>query len=578
MKNATGLPRAPRRRRLTLWILLGVLLVFIGAELWVGVRGSAAADELSEARALATDLREQMTSGNSTEAAATLKQVGTHTAAALSLTSDPVWQAMELIPFAGPNLVAVRESARAVDDLVTGVATPLLPVTGDLDAGSFAGASIPIQPLIDAAPMAREASDAAEDISNRVSQIEASRTLPFIREAVLDLGALVTEVTEVVQSIDRATTLLPNMLGAEGPRNYLLLFQNNAELRASGGIAGATAVVTVTNGNLSLGAQRSTLDYPRLAQPVLPLTQAEATVHGTILGRYIQDVNLTPDFSRTGELARAMAEPVVGIPLDGVIAIDPYVLAYILGATGPVQLSNGETLTSENAVKLFLSDVYATIPDPAEQDSYFASVTNTVFTALSTRDVDPAKLLAAIGRSGDEGRIRVWSADPAEQEVIAETTMAGVPADESEAVVGVFLNDATGGKMDYYLSTTVALSCSEEEEQRVTVKLSNGAPADAATSLTGYVTGNGVYGVPKGSIRTQVIVVLPPGARAVLRSGSESTVVRNDAGLVVLSRYVEIQPGRSDSVVVTYADAVPNRVVATPGVDVSPERGQALCP
>lgn len=577
MPHAHVVRHAPRRR-LTLWILLGVLLVVTAAGLWVGVRGVAAADELSTARSLASGLQEEMAAGNSADAAVRLERMGTHTAAALALTSDPVWQTMELLPFAGPNLVAVRESARAVDDMVTEVAKPLLPLVGDLDAGSFAGASIPIQPLVDAAPLARKASDAVESISNRVSQIESARTLPFIREAVIDLDTLVTEVAEVVQSIDRATTLLPTMLGAEGPRNYLVLFQNNAELRASGGIPGATAVLTVTGGNLSLASQRSTLDYPRLAQPVLPLTESEGALHGTILGRYIQDVNLTPDFSRTGELAKAMAEPVVGIPLDGVLAIDPYVLSYVLSATGPVELGDGTTVTSENAAKLFLSDVYATIPDSDDQDAYFASVTNTIFSALSTRDVDPAKLLAAIGRSGDEGRIRVWSAEPSEQEVIAETTIAGVPADETEAVVGVFLNDATGGKMDYYLSGAVAVSCSEDDQQ-VTVKLTNGAPEDAATSLTGYVTGNGVYGVPKGSIRTQVLVVLPPGARAVLRAGSESTVVRNDAGQVVLSRYVEIQPGQSDSVVVNYADAVPTRITTTPGLDVnSPEGGQALCP
>lgn len=577
MKNATDLPRAPRRRRLTLWISIAVFLVLVGAGLWVGIRGASAADELSTARTLAARLQSEMMSGNAKDAAVTLEKVGTHTATALELTSDPVWRAMELIPFAGPNLVAVRESARAVDDMVTGVATPLLPLTGDLDAGSFAGASIPIQPLVDAAPMAKEAREAAESISDRVSQIEANRTLPFVRDAVLELTGLVTQVTETVQSIDRATTVLPGMLGADGPQNYLVLFQNNAELRASGGLPGATAVLTATNGVLTLSSQRSTLDYPKLAQPVLPLTAAESGLHGAILGRYIQDVNLTPDFSRTGELAKAMAEPVVGIPLDGVLAIDPYVLSYVLAATGPVELADGSMLTSENAVKLLLSDVYATIPDSRAQDAFFASVTNRVFNVLSSRAVDPAKLLRAIGQSGDEGRVRLWSADPAEQKVIEETTLAGVPAEESEAVLGVYLNDATGGKMDYYLTTTVALSCGEEE-QRVTVKLANGAPQDAATSLTPYVTGNGVYGVPPGSIRTQVLVILPPGARAVLRAGSDSAVLRDDAGRVVVSQYLELQAGRSDTVVVNYADASPTRITTTPGLKVnSPERGQAPC-
>lgn len=570
-------PDSPRRR-LALWIFLGVLLVTLVAGMWVGFRGAAAADELSAARSLASRVGQDMTAGNSAKAAVRLEKMGRHTAAALALTSDPVWRAMELIPLAGPNLVAVRESAQAVDDMVTDVATPLLPLTGDLDAGSFAGASIPLQPLIDAAPMARGASEAAEAISARLSQIDAARTLPFIRDAVLELTALVTEVTETVTSIDRATTLLPGMLGVDRPRNYLVLFQNNAELRASGGIPGATAILTVTNGNVSLTAQRSTLDYPRLDEPVLPLTAAETELYGTIMGRWIQDVNLTPDFSRTGGLAKAMAEPIVNMPIDGVLTIDPYVLSYVLAATGPVELADGSILTSDNAVSVLLSDVYSTIQEPADQDRFFASVATKVFDVLTTGDTDPARLLDAIVHGGDEGRIRIWSADAKEQESLAETTMAGVPTADIGSVVGVFLNDATGGKMGYYLHGAISTSCIGTE-QRVRVELDSDAPADAATSLPGFVTGNGVYGVPAGSIRTQVLVVLPPGARVVTREDSRRTVVRDGFDRVVVSQFVEVNPGESVNVTVEYMQAPPpTRISTTPGLHVnSPEGGQADC-
>lgn len=557
---------------------LALLLVLAAAGLWVGIRGASAATELTAARSLSSQLREEMNAGNVEAAAATIKRVSTHTEEALSLTSDPVWRAVELVPFAGPNLVAVRESSRAVDDVVNEVASPLLPLIGELDAGSFAGASIELEPLIAAAPMAKSAREAAEGIDDRVSQIEVGRTLPVVRDGVTELTGFVHEITETVQAVDRATTLLPGMLGANGrPRNYLVLFQNNAELRASGGLAGATAVLTATSGTLTLDGQRSTEDYAQLAEPVLPLTAAETALYGTNLGRFVQDVNLTPDFNRTGELAKAMAEPMVGVPIDGVLAIDPYVLSYVLAATGPVQMANGTTLTSDNAVQLLLSDVYATIEKPEDQDAFFGEVTQTVFDVLATRDVESALLLSAIARGGDEGRIRIWSADDAEQAVLAETTLAGVPATGTEQVLGVYLNDATGAKMDFYLDTTVSTSCGEGE-QRVTVELNSRAPADAATSLTPYVTGNGTYGVAPGTIRTQVLVVLPPGARPATIAGTQRTVVRDDADRVVLSQFIELEPGASGSVVVDYTGAVPTRITSTPGITVnSPERGQAFC-
>ncbi|MBG6239431.1 hypothetical protein IWX78_002418 [Mycetocola sp. CAN_C7] len=577
MNSTPDVPWSARSRPFLLWALLALLLALIGAGLWIGIRGASAADELSTARSLAGGLQGEMAGGNTDAAAGTLEKAGGHTATAVALTSDPVWRAGEILPFAGPNLTAVREAAQAVDDLVTDVAAPLLPLADELDAGSFAGASVPLQPLVDAAPRAAAARSAAEGLAARVAEIETSTTLPFVRSAVDELSVLVDQVEQTVGAIDRAVTLLPGMLGADGRRNYLVLIQNNAELRASGGLPGATAVLAANAGDLSLAEHVSSMDYPRLAEPALPLTPAEAGLYGTILGRYVQDVNLTPDFSRTGELAKAMAEPVVGMRIDGVLAIDPYVLSYVLEATGPVELAGGRMLTSDNAVQMLLSDVYTEIEEPADQDAFFASVTAAVFSALTTGEVDPARLLAAVVQGGDEGRVRIWSADADEQSVLAETALAGVRSTGTDPVLGVYLNDATGGKMGYYLDGAVTLSCAGDE-QRVRVELTSDAPVDAATSLPGFVTGDSVYGVPAGSIRTQVLLVLPPGARVVTRADAVQTVVRDDSGRVIVSVFIEVTPGESGHVTVDYTDAAATTVEVTPGLVVnSPERGQAGC-
>ncbi|MET1016099.1 MAG: DUF4012 domain-containing protein [Leifsonia flava] len=569
-------PRAPVRV-FFLWTLLVLLVGVIVAGSWIGIRGASAADELSQARSLASGLSEAMGAGDVEDAADSVEEASGHTASAVSLTSDPVWRVAEWLPFVGANLAAVRQSAQAVDDLVTEVASPLLPLAGELDAGSFAGASIPIQPLVDAAPTAADARKSAEGISERVDAIQTGQVLPFVRDAVAELTELVAEVTHTVQAIDRATTLLPAMVGADRARNYLVLFQNNAELRASGGLPGATAVLTALGGEITLTAQRSSLDYPQLAEPALPLTAAETALYGTILGRFVQDVNLTPDFSRTGALARAMAEPVVGMSIDGVIAIDPHVLSYVLEATGPVELADGSVLSSDNAVQVLLSEVYAAIEEPTDQDAFFASVTREVFAAVTSDDVDPARLLAAIVRGSDEGRIRLWSADAGEQAVLAETTLAGVASADSDPVLGVYLNDATGAKMGYYLDGIVTSTCTGTE-RRVTVELISEAPADAATSLPRFVTGGGVYGVPVGSVRTQVLVVLPRGAHAVTYADSDRTVIRDDDGRVVVAQLVEVEPGGAVSVVVDYTDAGDARIDTTPGLAVnSPEGGQAPC-
>ena len=65
---------------------------------------------------------------------------------------------------------------------------------------------------------------------------------------------------------------MPSMLGANGTRRYLLLVQNNAEIRPTGGIAGSFAILKADKGKLSMGKQGSIQDLLPFADPVLPMT------------------------------------------------------------------------------------------------------------------------------------------------------------------------------------------------------------------------------------------------------------------------------------------------------------------
>ncbi|MBA2774339.1 MAG: DUF4012 domain-containing protein [Nocardioidaceae bacterium] len=69
----------------------------------------------------------------------------------------------------------------------------------------------------------------------------------------------------------RAVKLLPPMLGPDGPRSYLVMFQNTAELRAAGGIPGAIAIIRAAGGKLRLTQQGDAGSLGSYRWPVLPL-------------------------------------------------------------------------------------------------------------------------------------------------------------------------------------------------------------------------------------------------------------------------------------------------------------------
>jgi hypothetical protein len=539
------------------WVGTLVTLVFAATVAWVGVRGMQAKGELESAIPLASKIQDQVVSGDGAAAVATAKQLKEHSSSAAGLTSDPVWRAFEVLPMLGPNLVAVRQLAAVVDDVAQNAVVPLASVADGINLSDFKpiDGAIDLQPLVKAQPQFAAAEAALVVADRQLATVDTSSTLPVVRDAADKLAVSVTEATQAVTTVNRAVRLVPNMLGAVGPRSYVLLFQNPAELRATGGIAGAVGLIHTENGRIMLTQQASSADFPYYGSPVLALPADTRALYGDITGQYIQDVNLTPDFSQSGLLAREMWKRQFGFEADGVVSIDPVSLSYLLRATGPITLPTGDVMTADNAVQLLLTDVYARYRNPADQDTFFAAAAASVFSAVSSGNADPKALIEALARAGAEHRVLVWSAHDDDQAVLKDTTLAGgLPvSDEGATRFGVYMNDGTGAKMGAYLDSKVDLgqvTCRKDKRPSygVSVTLSNTAPADAATALSDYVTGAGLYGVTPGNVRTVISVYGAPGMENLGMTRDGVAVAYHpatDSGYPVSATTVELVPGQT---------------------------------
>jgi hypothetical protein len=395
-----------------------------------------------------------------------------------------------------------------------------------------------------------------------------------------------TSVSGALDAASNAVEVAPTMLGAQEQRNYLLMIQNNAESRASGGIPGALALLTLDKGKLTLGAQSSAGEVG-IMSPALAVDAEQQQIYSGRMGKYMQDVNLTPDFPTAASTAQAMWEKKTGQRVDGVISLDPVALGYVLEATGPVNISIPELITiaggrlptelnGKNVVQTLLSDVYAKIASPQLQDLYFAGAAKEIFGALSSGKSDAKGLIDGIIRGTAEGRILVWSGLTSEQAVIAKYPLSGsiTGPGVSPAQFGVYFNDGTGAKMDYYVKRTVQLvqECTGNDYGQVKVRITstNTAPADAATSLPAYVTGGGVFGVPAGTVQTNVIAYGPVQANVETANVDGKKVgfaasrhVNRPVGTVTLI----LAPGQSSTVEMTFGKIVQH---AEPNLIVTP--------
>ena len=155
-------------------------------------------------------------------------------------------------------------------------------------------------------------------------------------------------------STDEIDKIIPVIGGFDRPKTYLLLFENNTELRPCGGFIGVYAVVRVDHGQPSVliieGTETLDKGAPKDVRPVAP---TPITQYLKVAQWYFRDSNWSPDFSVCAEQAMALYRSEHGVAatdIDGVIAFTPTVLEALLERTGPLTI-DGLTFTAEKGVE-----------------------------------------------------------------------------------------------------------------------------------------------------------------------------------------------------------------------------------
>jgi hypothetical protein len=566
-------------------VVIGLVILLVACVAWIGIRAVLAKKHLETSVSLATTVEKQIMSGDAKGAQSTAKQLSTQAGDARRLTSDPVWRAAEILPLVGADLRAVRQVSGVLSNVSDNAIVPVTSVASSITVAQFkpTDGAIDLSPLTTAqAPVARAASDLRGQLA-AARDIDTTNTVSQIDDAVDQLVSVLAKASGTADEADHALTLLPPMLGSDGPRNYLILFQNNAESRSTGGIPGALAEIHVDKGAISLTRQASDTDFPPYSKPIIDLPTDTEGLYGGITGEFMQDITLTPRFDLTGKLAQAMWKQKYGTTVDGVLSIDPVALSYLIGATGPIPLPTGETLTSANTVQTLLSDSYAKYSDPAAQDVFFGGAAAAVFQKVSSGSSDPTALLSALTRSADEHRLLLWSSHPNEQATVATTSLSGAlpVSTATKPAFGVYLNDSTGSKMDYYLTTQISVGqqvCRKDgrPDWVVEIALTNTAPQDAATSLPQYVTGGGGFGTPPGDIATTVSVYAPSSGVFVGAAQDGSTrAVHNamDGDHPVVGFETRLSPGKTTTWRIEFlggsAKSATPSIVQTPAIHVA---------
>jgi len=169
-----------------------------------------------------------------------------------------------------------------------------------------------------------------------------------IKEKVVSLIDTIDGTAQTVKEVKPIISHLKPILGVDEPKDYLLLFQNDAELRPTGGFLTAYATLSVQNGKFSTSNSHDIYTLDNRFGNRLPAPDPIKNYHKNVFNWHLRDMNLSPDFKVSMdtflENYGKIEDP---SKIDGIIAVDTKVLVDILKVLGPIGVSGFGNFSAE---------------------------------------------------------------------------------------------------------------------------------------------------------------------------------------------------------------------------------------
>lgn len=392
---------------------------------------------------------------------------------------------VRLVPGAGNTTRTLRSISEAgVEVVVAGrsIASRVSGLPGGFSALSPRDGRIDPRPLRRLAPSLDEA---ARHLRHARELVAASPTsfLPGpVREArTASLAAL----GSLEGSLDAAGGLvarLRELLGEDGPARYFVAAQNPAELRGTGGLIGAYAILEVSDGRFEFGEATPIQNLPDLPVSEVEAPNPEYARHYDRFGGagFWRNMNMTPDFPSAAAAIAGAYQRVEGVRLDGVIAADPYALQGMLEVTGPVEVEEVGVMDADSIVDFATHQAYLEFEDQGSRKIALGRIALGVIQAYLEGAEGGLDWLEALTGAAQGGHLLLWSDHPEIQREFERASLAGNLTDRPGDRLAIVQNNGAGNKVDYYLDRriryTVRLGAGGRAEGTVEVFLENDAP------------------------------------------------------------------------------------------------------
>lgn len=243
--------------------------------------------------------------------------------------------------------------------------------------------------------------------------LKAKKSLPSFRKNLI----IAREVVDII----------PQVLGTKERKTYLVLFQNNMEIRPTGGFIGSFGLLTFERGRLlDFEIQDVYFADGQLKGHVEPPAKLKEFLGQA--GWYLRDSNWDPDFPASAERAAWFLDKEISRQVDGVIGINLAVAQRILESVGEIELPDyPEKISAKNFFERaeYFSEA-GFFPGSTGKQDFLGQVGRILFEKIKTADEKTLiKVAQALFVSLEEKDVTIFLEDPLEASVLAKFNWDG---------------------------------------------------------------------------------------------------------------------------------------------------------
>lgn len=354
---------------------------------------------------------------------------------------------------------------------------------------------------------------------------------------------------------------LPEIFGKDKERTYLILFQNDKELRATGGFLTSYAVFKVRNGKLQITRSEDiySLDNSIGAHPTAP--REIATYHLNVSTFNIRDSNLSPDFPSSVELFNSLyKKSSERVDYDGIIAVDSKILVDMLNIFGDTE-ADGVRFSATKDPRCDCAQVLYKLFDLVDRPTGYIrenrkGILGDLMYALFYKAIgfSPSKYWGTLAQQMfenlNEKHILMYFTDKELQKSVEKLNFAGTIKDYKGDYLHINNVNFAGAKSNMFVTESITSMTKFEggkAVREVTVEYRNPYPHSDCNLERGGLCLN-------ATLRDWVRLYVPKGSQLIDFKGSTKRVqTYDDLGKTVFEGFLQVTPLGRAQIVVKYS-------------------------